>query len=124
MARTQTNPRSLANLEKGVKITKETALENNRKSTEAKRRKKTMREALELMMENFTVGEDNTKITYQDAILITAVKEAQKGNIKAMEFIRDTMGQKPVAESKVDVTSDGLPMSIEVVPINAKKSKD
>jgi len=79
MAKTQTNPRSLANLKKGVKITKETALENNKKSTEAKRRKKTMREALELMMENFTVGEDNTKITYQDAILITAVKEAQKG---------------------------------------------
>ena len=124
MTRTQTNPRSLANLKKGVKITKETAKENNRKSTIAKRQKKTMRETLELMLGLFTDGEDDTRITYQDAILLSAIKKAQQGDIKAMEFIRDTIGQKPVIETKADIVTDGLPIKIDIVPVCAKKSKD
>lgn len=124
MTRTQTNPRSLANLKKGVKITKKTAKENNRKSTIAKRQKKTMRETLELMLELFTDGEDDTRITYQDAILLSAIKKAQQGDIKAMEFIRDTIGQKPVIETKSDIMTDGLPIKIDIVPACAKKSKD
>lgn len=124
MTRTQTNPRSLANLKKGVKITKKTAKENNRKSTIAKRQKKTMRETLELMLELFTDGEDNTRITYQDAILLSTIKKAQQGDIKAMEFIRDTIGQKPVIETKADIMTDGLPIKIDIVPVCAKKSKD
>lgn len=124
MTRTQTNPRSLANLKKGVKITKKTAKENNRKSTIAKRQKKTMRETLELMLELFTDGEDDTRITYQDAILLSAIKKAQQGDIKAMEFIRDTIGQKPVIETKADIMTDGLPIKIDIVPVCAKKSKD
>lgn len=105
MTRTQTNPRSLANLKKGVKITKKTARENNRKSTIAKRQKKTMRETLELMLELFTDGEDDTRITYQDAILLSAIKKAQQGDIKAMEFIRDTIGQKPVDNVNTTATT-------------------
>mgnify|MGYP000007185940 CR=1 FL=1 len=124
MTRTQTNPRSLANLKKGVKITKKTAKENNRKSTIAKRQKKTMRETLELMLELFTDGEDDTRITYQDSILLSAIKKAQQGDIKAMEFIRDTIGQKPVIETKADIMTDGLPIKIDIVPVCAKKSKD
>lgn len=95
MARTQTNPNSLSNLKKGAKMTSEIARENQKKSTEAKRQKKTMRETLELLLQG-EVDVEGTPTNCQNAILASAVKKAIQGDIKAMEFIRDTIGQKPI----------------------------
>ena len=86
------NENSLKNLELGQKFTKENARENALKSVEARRRNKTMRETLEEMLK---CPFDNA-MTYQEAILKSAVVKAEGGDIKAMEFIRDTIGQKPV----------------------------
>ena len=86
------NENSLKNLELGQKFTKENARENALKSVEARRRNKTMRETLEEMLK---CPFDNA-MTYQEAILKSAVVKVEGGDIKAMEFIRDTIGQKPV----------------------------
>lgn len=99
---TQTNENSLKNLELGQKFTKENARENALKSVEARRRNKNFRETLEEMLRCPT---DDKAMTYQEAILSSAVKKAQSGDIKAMEFIRDTIGQKPVDNINTTATT-------------------
>lgn len=47
---------------------------------------------------------DNPDATLYDLIQIVAVGRAVGGNVKAMEYVRDTHGDKPV--DKVDITAD------------------
>lgn len=39
--------------------------------------------------------------TYQEQIVLALVKRAQKGDTKAFEVIRDTIGEKPVEKQEV-----------------------
>lgn len=59
-------------------------------SVESRRRKKTLKEELEILLELMNDGKTN-----QEKISIAILEEAQKGNTKAFEIIRDTIGEKP-----------------------------
>ena len=39
--------------------------------------------------------------TYQDAIIAAQVREASKGNVRAIEFLRDTAGEAPVKQAEI-----------------------
>ena len=77
------------------------AAENGRKGGKASAKvrglKKTFKEAFEDEL-------DDTKIK---ALIDAMYKEAKKGNTKAFEIIRDTMGQKPIERQEVkEITSE------------------
>jgi hypothetical protein len=94
-------------------MTPEQRRENGRKggiaSGEAKRKKKAMRERLEILLElpmNKGRAKDiedirsfaalkGKNITVQDAMMIAQIQKALKGDTTAAAFIRDTAGQKP-----------------------------
>lgn len=61
-------------------------------SGEARRAKKTMREVLEILLETVDKDSDKTNI---EVMMASAVRKAKNGDLKAMEFVRDTSGQKP-----------------------------
>lgn len=61
-------------------------------SGEARRAKKTMREVLEILLESKDPESNKTNI---EAMMTKAVLKALGGDLKAMEFVRDTSGQKP-----------------------------
>lgn len=101
---------------------REKAAENGRKggkaSGEAKRRKKEMRERLELLL-SMPIGNGKgaeiekiksfgaikgKNITVEDAILIAIAQKAMKGDIPAGTFIRDTVGEKPTENKNVTIT--------------------
>lgn len=66
-------------------------------SGEARRRKKQLKEILELLMEKeVATDSEGNKITTAEAMATKAVKEAMNGDWKAWELVRDTAGQKPV----------------------------
>lgn len=44
----------------------------------------------------------NGTLTMQEALMLRAVNTAKDGNVKALEFIRDTSGQKPKEEISID----------------------
>ena len=71
-------------------------------STEAKRRKKTFREAMEAILEKEVLDKNGNKIDLLTAISAKQIEKAGKGNTKAFEVIRDTIGQKPV--ERVEIT--------------------
>ena len=68
---------------------KEKGRAGGKKSGEARRRKKLLKETLEAMLEI----EDKKGRTMQDAICIALFKRANAGDTKAFEIIRDTIGQ-------------------------------
>lgn len=45
-------------------------------------------------------------ITVQDAIILKQAQKALKGDIRAAEFIRDTSGNRPTNEQRMDVAVD------------------
>lgn len=89
-----------------VKFTKETASEygkrGNKVSTAVRRAKRTLAEELRLLLEEALTDSKGQKVTTQKAISVSMIKQAMKGNTKAYEIIRDTIGQKPV--EKVETT--------------------
>ena len=69
---------------------RERASKAGKASVEARRRRKTLKEELELLLEKMEDGQTN-----QERMSISLFKEAIKGNTKAFEIIRDTVGEKP-----------------------------
>ena len=65
-------------------------------STEAKRRKKTFREAMEAILEKEVLDKNGNKIDLLTAISAKQIEKAGKGDTKAFEVIRDTIGERPV----------------------------
>ncbi len=74
--------------------------------------RKTMKESLTLLLET-EVSKDkarmisgdstiNGTMTIQDALMIRAVNTAMEGNVKALEFIRDTSGNRLKDEISID----------------------
>ena len=89
-------------------------------SGEAKRRKKAMRERLEIILEmplkagknadieaikNFAALKGKN-ITVQDAMMIAQIQKALRGDTNAAAFVRDTAGQNPSTKIEADVDMD------------------
>lgn len=79
---------------------REKAVENGRKggvaSGEARRRKRDLRLALELLLEKEYTDKKGKVMTGAEAITAKLFEQAMKGNVKAFETIRSTVGQDPV----------------------------
>lgn len=71
-----------------------------KKSGEVRRRKRELKEILELLLDTAAEKGNGTKA---DEIAIALYHEAQNGNVKAFEVIRDTIGQKPVEKVQAQV---------------------
>ena len=76
------------------------ARENGKKggiaSGKARRAKKSLREAMQILMESDLTGKDGKTMTGTEARAAKAFQAALKGDWKAWELVRDTAGQKPV----------------------------
>lgn len=57
---------------------------------------------IEAVAEGMGIKIPNNDVTVGLSILLSMAREAQDGNYKAAEFIRDTSGQKPVNEVTLD----------------------
>lgn len=106
-----------------LNMTPEQRRENGRKggiaSGEAKRKKKAMKETLDVLLsmpmkngrsidiesvKNFAAIKGKN-INVQEAMIISMLQRAMKGDVKAAEWIRDTAGQKP---------TDNMSMAMEL----------
>ena len=109
-------------------MTPEQRRENGRKggiaSGEAKRKKRAMRETLDVLLampmksgkyadvesvKNFAALKGKN-INVQEAMIISMLQRAMKGDVKAAEWIRDTAGQKPVENMNMNMN---LPVFFE-----------
>lgn len=66
-------------------------------SNKAQAARKTLKEELLLLLED---GETQKKIS------VALIQQAKKGNTKAYEIIRDSIGEKPIDRVQAEVNSD------------------
>ena len=64
--------------------------------------KKTMRELLDYLLEKEITNKKGEKATTKEAILVSAIKKAIEGDIRALQFIRDTIGEMPKQVHEVE----------------------
>lgn len=76
-------------------------------SVKARRRKKELKELLELALSQpcTETGEDN-----YTSICVSLINEAKMGNTKAFEVIRDTIGQKPT--EAIDINKGSINITV------------
>ena len=100
---------------------REEAVKNGRKggiaSARARREKKAMKETLEALLSlqmksGRAVDLETVKsfaalkgknISVQEAVSLAMIQKAMKGNVRAAEWVRDTVGQKPVENMNMNM---------------------
>lgn len=95
---------------------KKGGIKSGKKRKERKAMKETAEMILGLTLKDGTVTDlediqsmaaaNGKNITVQDAIILKQAQKALKGDIRAAEFIRDTSGNKPTNEQRMDVAVD------------------
>ena len=95
------------------------ARENGRKggiaSGEARRAKKSLREAMQILMDADLTGKDGKTMTGTEAMAAKAFQAALKGDWKAWELVRDTSGQKPVDKVMVADVEPSIIAEVEAM---------
>lgn len=94
MSRIGGAPENLAkkvNFEKGSEKAREAGRKGGIKSGEAKRKRKALAEELEILLQIV----DKEGHTNQEKISMALLQKASKGDTRAFEVIRDTVGEKP-----------------------------
>lgn len=99
-----------------IQQTSEQASEAGKKggvaSGEARRRKKMMRQQMEMLLELpikskrikeqlQELGIDSDDLTNQMALIVSMYQKALKGDTRAFEILRDTIGEKPVEVQQI-----------------------
>ena len=117
----------IPNSERTPSEVRENARKGGIKSGEARRRKKDMKERLEILLSMPIKDGKGAKIekikgfgdlkgqniTVEDAILVAMIQKALKGDVSASNFIRDTSGQKVAEKVEINTTIDESVREIE-----------
>lgn len=77
-------------------LTVEEASRGGKASGKARAAKRDLRKALEVLLEKDFKDKNGNVLTGAEAITARLFEQAMKGNVKAFETLRDTVGQKPV----------------------------
>ena len=78
------------------KLSQEEAKKGGINSGKARRQKRDLRKALEMLLEKDCVNDRGETVTGTEAITAKLFEQALEGNVKAFETIRSTVGQDPV----------------------------
>ena len=91
-------------------------------SVEARRNKKLLRDCLEILLEKEMQGKKGEKMTGAEALSAKLFAEAMKGNVKAFEVLRDTVGQKPADKVMVADVEASVIEEVEAMVNDEKRS--
>lgn len=99
------NEKNLVRGDDAHKLTAEEASKGGKRSAEVRRKKRDLRLALEMLLEKEFTDKNGNVATGAEAITTKLFEKAMKGDVRAFETLRDTVGQKPVEKvmiSEVD----------------------
>lgn len=90
------NEKNLVKGDEAHKFTPEEASKGGKASAEARRKKRDLRLAIEMLLEKDIIGKDGETKSGAEYIAFQQFKKALKGDTRAFEVLRDTAGQKPI----------------------------
>lgn len=100
------NPENLIGHEFTSDQSREEAAKNGRKggiaSGAARRRRKAFSEAFDLLLEKKYSDTNGNEMQGVDIIAMKVFKQAMNGDLKAMQILRDTVGEMPVQRMEID----------------------
>ena len=102
------NEQNLVRGEDAHKLTAEEASKGGKRSAEVRRAKRDLRQALEILLERDYTDKNGNTLSGTEAITAKLFEQAMKGNIRAFETLRDTVGQKPVEKVMVADVENGI----------------
>ena len=105
------------------KLTVEEQSMGGKASAEARRKKRDLRNAIEILLETDIKGKNGEIKSGADAIAIAQFQKALKGDTRAFEVIRDTAGQKPIEKVMVAEVEQSTLDEIEDLVAESKKGK-
>ena len=109
-----TNPQNLIpQNERPIEERRRIASMGGKARGEQKKRQKTFREALETLLAKEVIDKNGEKYDLLTAISAKQVEKASKGDTKAFEVIRDTIGQKPVERVEISDIDKGIADEID-----------
>ena len=83
------------------RFTHEDSVKGGKASVEARRRRKAFAEAFEVLLSREFSDRNGNKLQGVDAIAAKAFQAAMDGDLKAIQMIRDTVGEQPVQQVEV-----------------------
>lgn len=83
------------------KLTAEEASKGGKASAESRRKKRDLRLALEMLLEKDFMDKSGKTISGTEAVTAKLFEKAMKGDVRAFETLRDTVGQKPVERLEI-----------------------
>ena len=89
-------------------------------SGEARRRKKTIRETLEMMLS----GQMPDGATRRDAIVTALLEKALSGDVRAFEAIRDSIGEKPTDKMAISNPDGSLNTPQRIILVAGERRQD
>lgn len=95
------NEQNLVRGDQAHKLTAEEASKGGKASAEARRKKRDLRRALEMLLEKEFTDKSGNVATGAEAVTAKLFEKAMKGDTRAFELVRDTVGQKPIEQIKV-----------------------
>lgn len=93
-------------------------------SGEARRRKRDIRLAMEVLLEKQYKGKNGEILSGAEAIAIKQMEKALKGDAKAFELVRDSAGQKPVEKVMVAEVEQSVIDDVEKAVLNDTDTGD
>ena len=97
------------------------ATEGGKASGQARRKKKMLKDCLEILLESALVDEDGELKSGAEILAATVFKKALAGDLDAFKVVRDTAGQKPVEKVMI---ADVEPSVIAEVEAMVNGSED
>lgn len=118
------NEQNLVRGEDVHKFTHEEASKGGKRSAEVRRAKRDLRKALEMLLEKEYSDDKGNKLTGTEAITAKLFQQAMKGNIRAFETIRSTVGQDPVQKVMIAEIEQDVIEEVERAVLGGQETGD
>lgn len=92
-------------------------------SVKARKERKTMKEMLNYLLQQDITNKQGEKKSTLEAVMVAQIREALKGNTKAIQFIRDTIGEMPIAKQEI-TGRNGEPLSVKKIFVTPDEVKE
>lgn len=96
------NNQNLVRGDEAHKLTAEEQSRGGKASGEARRKKRDLKLALQMLLEQDYTDKKGMTKSGAEALALKQFEKALKGDTRAFEVIRDTAGQKPIEKIQVD----------------------
>lgn len=103
------------------KLSQEEAKKGGIASGEARRRKRDLRLAMEMLLEKDITDKNGKTVSGAEAIALKQFEKALKGDTRAFEMIRDTAGQKPVDRIQVSEIDQSVIDEVEAIVLGGEE---